>query len=384
MAAMNDLKLLLLLLLGCNLFMQSYSLSDVEEREDYKNWLSWNLQNYKKKAVWKPGSQPNSGWFQGVGVLDDKLRKAESNKVRIVISQDGTGDFVTIGEALNSIPKPNSKRIVLVINPGVYSEKISIPKTLPFVTFLGSASHDPPTIIGNDTAVVIGGDGIPLGTLKSATVAINANYFVAINIKFENTAMHEVGSVRGQGVALRVSGTKAAFHNCSFYGDQDTLYDHKGLHYFNNCYIQGSVDFIFGYGRSFYEKCYLNSIAKKVASVTAQKRSKSSMGSGFSFKDCVVTGSGQIYLGRAWGDYSRVVFSYTFMDKIVLPQGWNDWGSRKRQSTVYYGEYKCSGPGADLSGRVRWAHNLTDEEAQPFIGTHYVEADTWLLAPYNS
>ncbi|KAG7014294.1 Pectinesterase QRT1 [Cucurbita argyrosperma subsp. argyrosperma] len=263
---MNDLKvlLLLLLLLGCNLFMQSYSLSAEEEREDYKNWLSWNLHNYKKKAVWKPGSQPNSGWFQGGGVLDDKLRKAESNKVRIVVSQDGTGDFMTIGEALNSIPKPNSKRIVLIINPGVYSEKINIPKTLPFVTFLGSASHDPPTITGNDTAVVIGGDGIPLGTLKSATVAINANYFVAINIKFE--------------------------------------------------------------------KCYLNSIAKKVASVTAQKRSKSSMGSG----------------------------------------------------TVYYGEYKCSGPGADLSGRVGWAHNLTDEEAQPFIGTHYVEADTWLLAPYNS
>lgn len=163
-------------------------------------------------------------------------------------------------------------------------------------------------------------------------------------------------------MALRISGTKAAFHNCSFYGDQDTLYDHKGLHYFNNCYIQGSVDFIFGCGRSFYEvksihfhneltnpikkfsplifhccwkwlqKCYLNSITKKVASVTAQKRSKSSMASGFSFKDSVVTGSGHIYLGRAWGDYSRVVFSYTFMDKIVLPQGWNDWGSQKRHS----------------------------------------------------
>lgn len=78
----------------------------------------------------------------------------------------------------------------------------------------------------------------------------------------QNRAMHEIGSVRGQGVALRISGTKAAFHNCSFYGDQDTLYDHKGLHYFNNCYIQGSVDFIFGYGRSFYEvRCKLIKLA---------------------------------------------------------------------------------------------------------------------------
>ncbi|KAJ6319999.1 hypothetical protein OIU78_015402 [Salix suchowensis] len=221
----------------------------------------------------------------------------------------------------------------------------------------------------------------PLRTYQSATVAVDANYFVAINMKFENTAPHVTGTRQEQAVALRISGTKAAFYNCSFYGDQDTLYDHKGLHYFSNCFIQGSVDFIFGSGRSFYENCHLNSIAKKVASLTAQKRSNSSLASGFSFKDSTITGSGLIYLGRAWGDYSRVVFSYTYMDKIVLPQGWNDWGDHRRDSRVYYGEYKCSGPGANLTGRVTWARVLTDEEAGPFIGAYYVEGDTWLISP---
>lgn len=62
-----------------------------------------------------------------------------------------------------------------------------------------------------------------------------------------------VGRRGEQAAALRISGTKAAFYNCSFYGSQDTLYDHKGLHYFSNCFIQGSVDFIFGYGTSLYE-----------------------------------------------------------------------------------------------------------------------------------
>lgn len=47
-------------------------------------------------------------------------------------------------------------------------------------------------------------------------------------------------------------GTKAAFYNCTIDGGQDTLYDHKGLHYFKNCIIRGSVDFIFGFGRSLY------------------------------------------------------------------------------------------------------------------------------------
>jgi pectinesterase len=69
----------------------------------------------------------------------------------------------------------------------------------------------------------------------------------------QNTAYIPNGSEVDQAVALRVTGTKAAFYNCSFYGVQDTLYDHKGLHYFKNCFIQGSVDFIFGYGRSLYE-----------------------------------------------------------------------------------------------------------------------------------
>lgn len=70
----------------------------------------------------------------------------------------------------------------------------------------------------------------------------------------QNTAPYpDEGQEGGQAVALRISGDKAAFYNCSFYGNQDTLYDHKGSHYFNNCFIQGSVDFIFGYGRSLYE-----------------------------------------------------------------------------------------------------------------------------------
>ncbi|KAL1067638.1 hypothetical protein V6Z11_D12G142800 [Gossypium hirsutum] len=301
----------------------------------------------------------------------------------INVSRDGSGDFKTINEALNSIPLRNTRRVILVIKPGIYREKIIIPRTMPFITFQGDANN-PPTITGNDTASSSSKDGRPLKTFQSATVAVDANYFVAINIKFENTVPHTIGSKGGQAVAVRISGTKAAFYNCSFYGDQDTLYDHKGLHYFNNCFIQGSVDFIFGYGRSLYENCYLNSIAKKVASLTAQKRSSASMASGFSFKDSVVTGNGTglVYLGRAWGDYSRVVFSYTFMDKVVRPQGWSDWGNPKRDARVYYGEYKSSGPGANLTGRVPWARILTDEEAEPFLGTYYVGGDTWLVNPW--
>lgn len=63
-------------------------------------------------------------------------------------------------------------------------EKIVIPKSLPFITFIGNAK-DPPTITWNDTAATLGPNGMPLKTYHSATVAINSNYFVASNMRFE-------------------------------------------------------------------------------------------------------------------------------------------------------------------------------------------------------
>jgi pectin methylesterase-like acyl-CoA thioesterase len=61
------------------------------------------------------------------------------------------------------------------------------------------------------------------------------------------------GIVGGQAVALRIAGDRAAFYGCGFYGAQDTLNDDHGRHYFVECFIQGSIDFIFGSARSLYE-----------------------------------------------------------------------------------------------------------------------------------
>lgn len=63
----------------------------------------------------------------------------------------------------------------------------------------------------------------------------------------------EPGAVGAQAVAFLVAGDRAAFYNCSFLGAQDTLYDYTGRHYYLNCYIEGSIDFIFGNGRSLFE-----------------------------------------------------------------------------------------------------------------------------------
>ncbi|MCO5552814.1 hypothetical protein L7F22_006331 [Adiantum nelumboides] len=253
-------------------------------------------------------------------------------------------------------------------------EKVKIPKKKPYITFQGAPSgHGETVITWHDNARSAG------TTFKSATVSVMSDGFIAKDITFSNTAPYpHPGSTDMQAVAFQISGDKAALYNCRFLGTQDTLYDHKGRHYFRNCYIQGSVDFIFGGGLSLYENCELRAIAKAYGSFTAQKRRSSGEESGFSFVRCKLTGSGVLYLGRAWGPYSRVVFVSSYIDAQIVPDGWYNWGDYSRERTVFYGEYQCRGPGSNMKGRVVWSHQLSTAQAAPFMSLSFVDGEQWI------
>ncbi|XP_058098720.1 probable pectinesterase 53 [Magnolia sinica] len=322
-------------------------------------------------------------WIKQMGTLRHSLFKKAKNKHKpcltiTVAKHHGAGDFESIQKAIDSVPDLNHCRVVISIHSGTYKEKVDIPATKPYISLLGAGAGK--TVIQwGDTADRIGRNGKPLGTFASATIAVNAPYFIAKNITFKNTApLPPSGALGKQAVALRISADTAAFVGCKFHGAQDTLYDHKGRHYFKECYIEGSIDFIFGDGHSLYESCHLHAITNTYGALTAQKRESLLEETGFSFTNCKVTGSGALYLGRAWGTFSRVVFAYTYMDKIITPKGWYNWGDRNREMTVFYGQYKCSGPGADYEGRVSWSRELTPQEAKPFISLGFIDGHEWL------
>ncbi|KAF2309714.1 hypothetical protein GH714_004757 [Hevea brasiliensis] len=324
--------------------------------------VSWNIDNHRRRAILEAKSivQPHAGISTSGKVnLDDKLRKAEMHNVSITVNQNGTGDFKTIVKALKSIPPHNTRRFIIVIKPGVYR----------YVTcfhFSGD-SIDPPIIIGNDTASSVSGkDGMPLKTFQSATVGVDANHFIAINMKFENTAPHEIGSKGGKAVALRMSGIKAAFYDCSFYGSQDTLLITRAL--FQQLFHPGLCGFHFRLWKISLGELHLNSIANKMAS-HCSKAQQFVIGKWVFLQRLCGDRSGLVYPGRAWGDYSRVVFSYTIVVKVVLP----------KESALW--RVQVQWPGATFTGRVPWARILTDEEAMPFIETYYIDGDTWLITP---
>ncbi|XP_057795246.1 pectinesterase QRT1-like [Salvia miltiorrhiza] len=141
--------------------------------------------------------------------------------------------------------------------------------------------------------------------------------------------------------------------------------------------VQGSIDFIFGNARSLYKECSLSVVGQSFA-IAAQRRQSGNDDGVFSFVNCTVHGAGAVFLGRAWGEYSRIIYAYSELDIDVKPQGWDDWGKPSRQKTVLFGEYMCRGKGADRSGRVAWSKALTRQEAQPYLDSTFIAAKQWL------
>ncbi|KAF5196515.1 Pectinesterase qrt1 [Thalictrum thalictroides] len=298
----------------------------------------------------------------------------------LCVDRNGCCKFTTVQSAVDAVGNFSLKRNIIWINNGIYFEKVLVPKTKPNITFQGQG-FETTAIIWNDTA------NSSHGTFYSGSVQVFATNFIAKNISFMNVApIPGPGAVGAQAVAIRVSGDQAAFWGCGFFGSQDTLHDDRGRHYFKDCFIQGSIDFIFGNARSIYENCQLNSMANPVpvgvksinGAITAHGRASNDENTGFAFVNCNVGGTGRIWLGRAWRPFSRVIFSYTSMSDIISPEGWNDFNDPTRDQTIFYGEYKCTGGGANVTMRASYAQVLNDTQASPFLDTSFIDGDQWL------
>lgn len=354
---------------------RSHDSRDASREQIQAEYMQWVARVGQKQAAQAESNNSHSSastFWAGQDEIDGRESAAAARV--ITVSQKGTGNFRTVQAAVNSVPSGNNQRIVIQIEEGVYQEKVKIPRKKPYITFQGAAGGKGQTVLTwHDNAKSAG------TTLKSASVTVMSDGFIARDVTFSNTAPYpRSGSRNMQAVAFQVSGDKAAFYNCRFLGTQDTLYDHKGRHYFRNCFVQGSVDFIFGGGLSLYENCQLRAIAKVYGSFTAQKRKSPQEESGFSFVNCKLWGSGVLYLGRAWGPYSRVVFVSSYIDAQIVPSGWYNWGDPSRERTVFYGQYNCGGPGANMNGRVVWAHKLTAAQAAPFMSLSFVDGRDWI------
>lgn len=280
---------------------------------------------------------------------------AQERQDTIVVSRDGTGNFRTLQEAIESARAFMDYTVTIYVKNGVYKEKVIVPSWVENIDIIGEDRDK--TIITYDDHANIN----KMGTFRTYTVKVEGSDITFKNLTIENNAAQ-----LGQAVALHTEGDRLKFINCRILGNQDTIYTGAKFTrlYFKDCYIDGTTDFIFGPSTALFEDCIIHS--KRNSYVTAASTPKEAK-YGYVFKHCKLTaepGVDKVYLGRPWRPYAYTLFIECELGKHIVSAGWHNWGKQSNEETARYMEYKNTGEGANVSERVAWSKQLTKKEAE--------------------
>ncbi len=279
-------------------------------------------------------------------------------ETRLAVAADGSAPFKTVQDAIMAVPSGNRDNpVVIHIAPGTYRELIYLQREKRFFKLVG----DNPTntiLTFNLSASMTNADGKAIGTFKTPSTTIDADDFTAENLSFENSA----GPV-GQALAIRVDGDRATFRNCRFLGWQDTILLNRGRQYFQNCYIAGHVDFIFGAATAWFEKCRIHCLRAGYLTAASTPADEPF---GFVFAHCQITGEPgtKTFLGRPWRANASTVFLNCELSENVRPEGWDDWKKPEAHATARYAEFNNTGAGANPAKRPVWTKQLFSADAK--------------------
>lgn len=295
----------------------------------------------------------------------EKADRPNGDDYDIVVAQDGSGDYETVQAAIDAVQPDTSEETRVYITEGRYKEKLELPADRTDVTFIGENVEET-VLTYDDHADKIGEDGEEIGTSGSSSFFVWGDDFTARNITFENAA-----EPVAQAVAIRIDADRVAFENCRFLGNQDTLYNfgRRTRQYFEDCYIEGDVDFIFGRATAFFEDCEIRCTDEGFIAAPAQP---DDVEHGFVFRDCDVVGdapSESVYLGRPWEPYGRTVYIDCELGDHIRPRGWEPWDEPEhgdKTKTAYFAEYDNSGPGYTPDERADWSHQLSETVAAEY------------------
>ncbi len=306
-------------------------------------------------------------WFDStVHIVDEFLNKVfdqQQNTTVITVAPDGSGDYNKVQQALDAIPVNNKNPFLVFIKNGIYREKLHLDASKNYITVLGEDKFK--TILTYDDHTGKNSEkGDTINTRTSWSFLIQSKNFKAENITFQNDA----GFSAGQAVAVESDGDKAVFRNCRFIGNQDVLFTNNpdSRQYYEDCYIEGTTDFIFGSSTVWFERCHIHS--KKNSHVTAASTPEEQP-FGYIFNDCVLTGDTDLHnvsLGRPWRPYASVTYIHCYIGQHIKPEGWSNWNNTDNYKFTRYAEYENYGPSSNPAKRVAWSRQLTTEEVKKY------------------
>lgn len=271
----------------------------------------------------------------------------------------------------------------IIIKEGVYNEKLKITKSNITIKGVGNV-----VIQNKDWYSKTHIDNKEYNTFRTYTVMVTGNNVTIDNITIKN--LSTPSRLYGQAVALHVLGDNFKLLNSKLYSAQDTLFlaplpvnlqtkyigflypdelsPRYNKMYFENCYIEGDVDFVFGGANAIFNKCHFHCI-------------RDGRVNGFYFAPChnqgdpygftvvnskfTATNKDSAILARPWRDYGKItIINADIEDGIIQKEGFDKWNNTERDKTAIFEYYNL---GIDTKDFVKWAKPLTKEEADKYL-----------------
>ena len=304
--------------------------------------------------------------------------------------------FSTIQQALDFLQDADATaQKELNICPGYYWEKLEI--TIPNLHIIGLGEKADDVVIEWDSLYGLNdASGFTHTTDSTATVAVREQ---AVNCVMEGVTisnywnsqarLDEAGLAIERNLALLVQADMFTMKDSRLLAIQDTLELFTGRHYFENVFISGYTDFIFGTnGTTYFKNCTIHVIdtskddSGTAGYITAFKGSNKGADDaivyGAIFDGCKFTAdegvtAGKTAIGRTWGAYAAVAVINSELGEHISVAGYDKAENKNKRyismngihptdETVQFVEYNNTGAGA-ITEAVAGMTMLTADQA---------------------
>ncbi|CAG7950434.1 unnamed protein product [Penicillium olsonii] len=308
-------------------------------------------------AVW---AHPSSGTNPPAGA------------VLVSVSGSVNGSYGNLTDALASLPDDTTTQIIFMY-AGTYEEQVPTINRNGPVMIIGYISGNPGQSYTDNEVTITFARGLSVSPLptghsdaETATVATASTKIAFYNVNIINSDNLDGSESSYVTLAASIYGNHVAFYGIYLQGWQDTLLTgtKTGYQYYESSYIEGAIDFIWGYSKAYFKGCTIG--AKKAKSaITAQSRASASAIGGYVFDQTVFTAAADatvdltqtVYLGRPYSQYASVVVKNSYLTDVINPSGWKVWSaSDPRTSGITFAEFNNTGPGS-------WENNAAAREA---------------------
>jgi len=283
---------------------------------------------------------------------------APTASASMAVNRTGNGGFCTVQGAFDALPSNDATARTITVAAGSYHELLNL-SGKKSVTLRGADRAGTVIRYPNNEKLNAGTSGRPLFFANGST-----------DLTIENLTIYNTTPQDGsQAEALRVQADRVTLRDVNLKSLQDTLLT-SGSVYVVNSYLEGNVDFVWGTGPAYFDRCEIKTVGRAGAIVQARNAAS---GYGYVFVDSKITSDPQVtgqVLARIDATVypsSNVAYLNCQMSSGIAAKGWTitpAGTSATGQLRLWeYQSRDASGALLDVSGRDPASKQLSASQA---------------------